>query len=67
MSKMAGEAGFEPTITGPKPVALPLGHSPLKANKFYIISMQNSIKWIREVIDMQHKSLYILVNFFDRI
>jgi len=39
----------------------------LKANKFYIISMQNSIKWIREVIDMQHKSLYILVNFFDRI
>ncbi len=25
---MAGEAGFEPTITGPKPVALPLGHSP---------------------------------------
>ena len=24
---MAGLAGFEPTITGPKPVALPLGYS----------------------------------------
>jgi hypothetical protein len=26
---MAGLAGFEPTITGPKPVALPLGYSPI--------------------------------------
>ena len=26
--KMAGAEGFEPPITGPKPVALPLGHAP---------------------------------------
>src|SRR5487761_993952 len=26
--KMAGAPGFEPGITGPKPVALPLGHAP---------------------------------------
>ncbi len=26
---MAGAPGFEPGITGPKPVALPLGHAPL--------------------------------------
>src|SRR6478752_7155134 len=25
---MAGAPGFEPGITGPKPVALPLGHAP---------------------------------------
>jgi hypothetical protein len=25
---MAGAEGFEPPITGPKPVALPLGHAP---------------------------------------
>jgi hypothetical protein len=26
---MAGDEGFEPPITGPEPVALPLGQSPL--------------------------------------
>src|SRR5207237_6433089 len=26
--RMAGAPGFEPGITGPKPVALPLGHAP---------------------------------------
>jgi hypothetical protein len=26
--EVAGVAGFEPTITGPKPVALPLGYTP---------------------------------------
>ena len=29
---VAGEEGFEPPMTGPKPVALPLGHSPTKDN-----------------------------------
>ena len=29
---LAGEEGFEPPMTGPKPVALPLGHSPTKDN-----------------------------------
>ena len=28
---VAGAPGFEPGITGPKPVALPLGHAPMKA------------------------------------
>ena len=28
-SEMAGDEGFEPPITGPEPVALPLGQSPL--------------------------------------
>ena len=27
---MAGAEGFEPPITGPEPVALPLGHAPTK-------------------------------------
>jgi hypothetical protein len=31
---MAGERGFEPLITGPKPVALPLGYSPEKPINF---------------------------------
>ena len=26
---MAGDEGFEPPITGPEPVALPLGQSPM--------------------------------------
>ena len=29
---MAGAGGFEPPVTGPKPVALPLGYAPLKAS-----------------------------------
>ena len=29
---MAGVAGFEPTITRPKPVALPLGYTPVRNN-----------------------------------
>jgi hypothetical protein len=33
---MAGEGGFEPPITGPKPVALPLGYSPLKLINFIL-------------------------------
>jgi hypothetical protein len=28
VGKVAGAPGFEPGITGPKPVALPLGHAP---------------------------------------
>ena len=31
-SSMAGAPGFEPGITGPKPVALPLGHAPAQGN-----------------------------------
>jgi hypothetical protein len=31
---MAGAEGFEPPITGPKPVALPLGHAPKKLSTF---------------------------------
>ena len=27
--RVAGAPGFEPGITGPKPVALPLGHAPI--------------------------------------
>ena len=30
---MAGAAGFEPAVTGPKPVALPLGYAPSAAGK----------------------------------
>lgn len=29
LSKLAGDEGFEPPITGPEPVALPLGQSPI--------------------------------------
>ncbi len=29
---MAGDEGFEPPITGPEPVALPLGQSPILNN-----------------------------------
>lgn len=28
---MAGDEGFEPPMTGPEPVALPLGQSPLNS------------------------------------
>ena len=28
---VAGAPGFEPGITGPKPVALPLGHAPIRS------------------------------------
>ena len=31
-ASMAGAPGFEPGITGPKPVALPLGHAPERAH-----------------------------------
>ena len=33
IKNMAGAAGFEPTIPGPKPGALPLGHAP-KCNNY---------------------------------
>jgi hypothetical protein len=33
---LAGAAGFEPTITGPKPVALPLGYAPLRAKYWWV-------------------------------
>src|SRR3990170_4462775 len=29
---LAGAPGFEPGITGPKPVALPLGHAPIRCD-----------------------------------
>ncbi len=29
IGKLAGALGFEPRVTGPKPVALPLGHAPI--------------------------------------
>ena len=29
----AGAPGFEPGITGPKPVALPLGYAPIRLSK----------------------------------
>lgn len=34
MLGLAGEGGFEPPVTGPKPVALPLGYSPKKIINF---------------------------------
>ena len=34
MFTLAGEGGFEPPVTGPKPVALPLGYSPKKIINF---------------------------------
>ena len=33
-ASLAGEGGFEPPVTGPKPVALPLGNSPKKIINF---------------------------------
>src|SRR4029077_16798448 len=33
LSLWAGAPGFEPGITGPKPVALPLGHAPIPARR----------------------------------
>ena len=30
LSKLAGRQGFEPRMTGPKPVVLPLHHRPIK-------------------------------------
>ncbi len=35
VKSMAGTVGFEPTILGPEPSALPLGHVPLKSLKYY--------------------------------
>ena len=32
---MAGTVGFEPTITGPEPVALPLGYVPITTDLIY--------------------------------
>lgn len=29
---LAGDEGFEPPMTGPEPVALPLGQSPMREN-----------------------------------
>src|SRR5581483_4279987 len=40
--KMAGAPGFEPGITGPKPVALPLGHAPGR-RQFYRRSRKRKI------------------------
>ena len=34
-TNLAGDEGFEPPITGPEPVALPLGQFPLLAT-FYL-------------------------------
>ena len=34
---MAGDEGFEPPITGPEPVALPLGQSPILVAQSRII------------------------------
>ena len=35
LSVMAGVAGFEPTIAGPKPAALPLGYTPIWLVLYY--------------------------------
>ena len=34
ISIMAGDEGFEPPITGPEPVALPLGQSPVQSARY---------------------------------
>ncbi len=31
---MAGAEGFEPPMTGPEPVALPLGYAPISASDY---------------------------------
>ena len=36
LTEVAGEGGFEPPITGPKPVALPLGYSPEELINFIL-------------------------------
>jgi hypothetical protein len=36
---MAGDEGFEPPITGPEPVALPLGQSPLAVGQTHRTEM----------------------------
>lgn len=41
---MAGEGGFEPPVTGPKPVALPLGYSPKKIINFISHLLKIQIK-----------------------
>ena len=38
LSKLAGDEGFEPPITGPEPVALPLGQSPMLSKTGVIIA-----------------------------
>lgn len=48
---MAGVVGFEPTIPGPKPGALPLGHTPL-----IIIHIQ----YINEIIKL---NLHCFIKF----
>ena len=51
---MAGEEGFEPSITGPKPVALPLGYSPLELINFiselFKIQTQTGIRCIERLL-----------------
>ena len=42
--KMAGAEGFEPPITGPKPVALPLGHAPTRKSQFFLSTTLHPLK-----------------------
>ena len=51
---MAGEGGFEPPITRPKPVALPLGHSPIKLINFIsnLHKIQTLVIRFKAIIDL---------------
>ena len=53
-SILAGEGGFEPPITRPKPVALPLGHSPIKLINFIsnLHKIQTLVIRFKAIIDL---------------
>ena len=53
---LAGAAGFEPTITGPKPDALPLGYTPI---------IINSLNYLDKNLKIMNLIIFnIRINFF---
>ncbi len=57
-----GLEGFEPSITGPKPDALPLGYSPIRIGATSILVFEDSVNCILVVYSDTMKSGYIYIN-----
>lgn len=52
---MAGEGGLGPPVTGPKPVALPLGYSPKKIINFisHLLKVQIENALMLKIISLE--------------
>ncbi len=57
-----GLEGFEPSITGPKPAALPLGYSPIRIGDTSILVFQDFVNCILVVYSHTMKSGYIYIH-----